>query len=265
MKKYMHTYNPEKPPEFIKKQYEFAAHIRNPEKNPAPNEIEARRMKIYSELFYNNVENFMSNTYQVLCAILGETRWHALIRDYFEHHKAHTPLFPEMPREFLKYLEDEREAQDDDYPFMLELAHYEWVELALTVSDAVNEEDIDTDGNMLDGVPVLSALAWPLSYQYPVHQIGPDNTPDTPPEQPTYIIANRRNDDEIDIHFTEINAVTARLLNLIQENESAQSGRQLLIQLAEEMNSPDPEQIISFGETLLNDLRKNGILLGTRF
>ena len=260
----MHRYNPDNPPEFIKKQYEFAAHIRNPEKYPAPDDVETRRMKIYSELFYNNVEGFMSNTYPVLREILGETRWHALVRDYFEHHRARTPLFPEMPREFLKYLENERAPQDDDYPFMLELAHYEWVELALSVSDATNEEDIDAEGDLLEGVPVLSVLAWPLSYQYPVHHISTDYLPDTPPEHPTYIIAHRRNQEDGEVHFTEINAVTARLLNLIQENENGQTGRQLLLQLAEEMNSPDPEQIISFGASLLNDLHTKGILPGTR-
>ncbi|MDH5361618.1 MAG: DNA-binding domain-containing protein, partial [Gammaproteobacteria bacterium] len=41
-------------------QYQFAAYIRDPEQNPAPDNIEARRMKIYAELFYNNVEDFMS-------------------------------------------------------------------------------------------------------------------------------------------------------------------------------------------------------------
>ncbi len=256
-------YNPDNPPEFIKKQFEFAAHIRNPDKYPLPGDVEARRMKIYNDLFYNNVEDFMSNTYPVLCAILGETRWHELVRDYFETHRAHTPLFPEMPREFLKYLEHERGTHDDDYPFMLELAHYEWVELALSISDAMNEEDIDTEGDMLEGIPVLSVLAWPLSYQFPVHQIGPENTPDEPGEQAVYIIAHRQSDDDDTVHFTEINAVTARLLSLIQENDS-QTGRDLLIQLANELNSPDPQQIVTFGKTILDDLHANQILIGTR-
>ncbi|MCW9031410.1 MAG: DNA-binding domain-containing protein, partial [Gammaproteobacteria bacterium] len=47
-------------------QYEFAAHIRNPALNQKPADIEARRMKIYNELFYNNIEDFIANTYPVL-------------------------------------------------------------------------------------------------------------------------------------------------------------------------------------------------------
>lgn len=262
----MHAYNKENPPAFIKKQYEFAAHIRNPDKNSCPDDIEARRMKIYSELFYNNVESFMSNTYPVLNEIMDETSWHQLIRDYFEHHKAQTPLFPEMPREFIKYLEEERETQDGDLPFMLELAHYEWVELALSVSDLMNEEDLDTEGDLVEGIPVISVLAWPLSYQYPVHTISPDNIPSQPGEQPTCIIAHR--DDRLgiesdEVNFTEINAVTARLLGLVQDNEN-NTGRELLLQLAKELKSPDPEQIVQFGTDILKNMHSNGVLLGTR-
>ena len=139
----MTTHNTPDRPAFVRQQYAFAAHIRNPEKKPNPEGIEERRMKIYRELFYNNVEGFIANTYPVLRRILSDDRWHGMIRDYFAHHLAHTPLFPEMPREFLKYLEHERIPQPDDPPFLLELAHYEWVELALSLLDEkIDETDI---------------------------------------------------------------------------------------------------------------------------
>ena len=44
-------------PEFQQKQYAFAAHIRDPENNPAPSGVEDRRMAIYRELFFNNLHN----------------------------------------------------------------------------------------------------------------------------------------------------------------------------------------------------------------
>ncbi len=74
--------------DFIQQQYDFAAHIRNPEQNPAPAGIEDRRMGIYRELFYNNVEGFLSNGFPVLAGITGRygagTQWrgtffHAII------------------------------------------------------------------------------------------------------------------------------------------------------------------------------------------
>ena len=54
-------------PELLKKQlYEFAAHIRDPENKPAPENIEDRRMGIYRDLFFNNIEGFLSGTFPVL-------------------------------------------------------------------------------------------------------------------------------------------------------------------------------------------------------
>ena len=43
-------------PMFQQTQYAFAAHLRDPDANPAPPDIEDRRMKIYRELVYNNIE-----------------------------------------------------------------------------------------------------------------------------------------------------------------------------------------------------------------
>jgi hypothetical protein len=63
-------------PEFTRRQYAFAAHIRDPEHQPAPDDIEDRRMQIYRELFYNNVEGFLSGTFPVLRKIHSDGDWH---------------------------------------------------------------------------------------------------------------------------------------------------------------------------------------------
>lgn len=45
--------------DFKAKQQEFAAFIRNPDGNPAPDDVESERMLMYRELFFNNVEGFL--------------------------------------------------------------------------------------------------------------------------------------------------------------------------------------------------------------
>lgn len=256
----MTTYNTADRPGFVRQQYAFAAHIRNPEKHPCPETIEERRMKIYRELFYNNVEDFIASTYPVLRQIMPDERWHAMIRDYFAHHLSHTPLFPEMPREFLKYLEHEREPQPDDPPFMLELAHYEWVELALSLLDEeVDDTQINVHGDLLEGKPVISPLAWLLSYRFPVHKIGPAFQPGEAADLQTHLIVYR--DAGFDVRFIEVNPVTARLLQLIASDDS-QSGRMLLQQIAVELNHPQPDTVIQGGMRILDDLKKRAVILG---
>ncbi len=58
-----------------------------------------------------------------------------MARDFFACHACRTPLFTRLAEEFLVYLEQERKGMPEDPPFLLELAHYEWVELALSLSD----------------------------------------------------------------------------------------------------------------------------------
>ncbi len=251
-----------KKPSFQELQYAFTRHIRDPENVPAPAGIEDRRLGIYRDLLYRNVEQFIANSFPVLRRITPDEQWHAMVRDYFKHHQAHTPLFPKMPREFLQYLEYERGEHEEDFPFLRELAHYEWVELALMLDPGeISTDDVDIDGDLLSGRPVLSELAWPLSYRFPVHRIKPDYLPDTPPETPTYILVYRGRDDQVG--FIELNPVSARLVEYLQQ-DSAASGREILQGIAKELQHPNPEVVISGGAEILQMMHSREIITGTK-
>jgi hypothetical protein len=249
-------------PDFTRLQYQFAAHIRNPEHEPAPADVEDRRMAIYRELFYKNVEGFLSNTFPVLRELYEDKRWHAMARDFFARHHAQTPLFLEIPREFLVWLKKERTGQADDLPFLYELAHYEWAELALSISEeTLDREGVDPEGDLPSGIPVLSPLAWHITYRYPVHRIGPDFLPETPGDSPTFLVVYRDAADAVG--FLEINPVTKRLLELITADDN-KTGEQLLQAIATELSHPQPEVVVNGGMDILNNLLKKNILLGTK-
>lgn len=242
-------------------QFAFTAHLRDPENNPAPDAIEDRRMGIYRELFYNNVEGFLHKGFPVIRSIYNDEDWHRMVRDFFSRHKSQSPYFLEISQEFLTYLQDEREPQPEDPAGLLELAHYEWVELALTVADETIELDkLDPNGDLLTGHPVLSPVAWSLAYQFPVHKMGPDYLPEQAPEQPSYLVVYRNRNDKV--KFMELNLVTARLLHLLEEDENL-SGQQALDQITQEMNHPNPEVVINGGLSTLQELQSSGIILGT--
>ncbi len=238
----------------------FTQHMRDPESNPAPEGIEDRRIGVYRELVYNNIESFIANSFPVLRKITPDDRWHEMLRDYVCNHQAHTPLFPRMPLEFIQYLEDERQGHPEDPDFILELAAYEWAEIAVSLDTREIELDgIDVEGDLLSGIPVLNPIVIPHTYQYPVHQISPDYLPDTPPETPTYLLVYRRKDDEVG--FLELNLVSARLIECIQSN-SDRTGLQLLEGITEELNHPDPQVVINGGQEIMRDMHDKDILLG---
>lgn len=250
------------PADFQLKQYAFAAHIRDPEHNPAPAGIEDRRMAIYRELFFNNLFNLLSSTFPVLTKIHSDKKWRQLIRQFMIHHQAKTPYFLEVPQEFLAFLQSTYPGMEDNFPFLLELAHYEWVELELSVSTAENDwERINPDGNLETGVPVKSKLAYVIEYQYPVQKIDTSYLPTEPGDQATYLSVYRKADNELG--FMELNPVTARLLQMIDENKDAQTGKELLLALAAECNYPDPNTLVTHGADAMQQMKESEILLGT--
>ncbi len=243
-------------------QYAFAAHLRDPAHAPPPAGLEDRRLKIYRELFINNVSGLLAGTFPVLKQVLGESGWTALVRDFYRDHRCGTPLFLEVSQEFLAYLADERDSDAGDPPFVYELAHYEWVELALSVEESdIADVACNADGNLLEGVPVLSPVAWPLAYHYPVHRISPEYQPATAAAEPSFYVVYRDRSDEVG--FMEINAITMRLLERLQAFPDL-TGAEQLNALADELPQIARTQLIAGGEHALQQLRVNDVLLGTR-
>ena len=238
-------------------QFALARHLRDPHAHPAPPGIEERRLAIYRDLFFKNIEGLLSGNFPVIRKTLGDEAWRGLVRAFYATHRSHTPLFPEIAREFIRYLE----SRDDDTlpPWLRELAHYEWVELALQIADDSVPMHA-ADGDLLTGIPVVSPFAWALAYQWPVHRIGPDFLPDAPPAEPTLLLVRR--DAEHQVRFAAISPLVYRLVELL--GEGSRTGTDALRQLAQEAGVDDVSAFVDQGAAMLARMRDEGTLLGTR-
>lgn len=237
----------------------FAAHIRDPENHPAPPDVPAPRMALYRALFFANIEGGLGDAFPVLAEVLGAGHWERLIQRFFADHACRTPVFSEVPEEFLDYLEREHTLRPDEPPYLAELAHYEWTELAMAMApEPEPSAGVDREGDLLEGAPVLSPVPQCRTYAWPVHRITAGSA-DYEPET-THLLVYRAPDETVGL--LELNPVSARLLALIG-NEPGQSGRVLLGQIANELHHPQPETVIEGGHALLDELRERGVLLGT--
>lgn len=200
------------------KQAEFANYIRDPNAFPCPEDVKPERMQMYRSLFFNNVESFLSSNFPVLRKIFTDAQWQHLAQDFFARHPCTSPYFSEIPEEFIAYLQNERVANIDDYPFLLELAHYEWVEMALSIAqEELAETEVQQIANLQQTLR-LSPLVWILAYQFPVHKISPDYLPLKLPEQPSYLAVYRNTEDQV--NFIELSAMSYYLLHTLQEQQT---------------------------------------------
>lgn len=256
---------PEASARLRRQQLAFAAHLRDPAGTPAPEGIEDRRLAIYRDLFYRNIESLLAGNFPVLRRLLVDADWHRLVRAFYREHRATTPLFPEIGREFMRYVEARQQRGDADpaidLPFLLELVHYEWVELALSLDESdPGAIAHDRGGDLLEGVPVPSPLAWPLAYRWPVHRLSPQFQPLEPPPAPTFLLVVR--DRSETVRFKEIGAAAFQLMQRLHANDG-RSGRGVLEAMASEAGQ-DPARFVAEGAGLLQQLRDRDAILGTR-
>jgi len=247
-------------PEFQRYQRAFTAHIRNPAGSPRPAGVPARRMRVYNALLFNNLKGFLDSCFPVARRLLGEKRWMRLAREFFAGHRCTAPLFRQIPEEFVRWLAT-REGGISLPDYLPHLAHYEWVELALDVMprDPVVPGTI-ADGDLLAGRPVLNPVSFLLAYPYAVQRISEDYRPTPAQAAPTCILAFRNGDDRV--RFIVLNPVAARLLALLEPGRL--TGRGALRRIAAELKHPDPAVVIEGGRAILENLRREGAMLGTR-
>ena len=239
--------------DFQRYQAQFTAYIRNPALNKKPPKINASRLAVYKNSVFNNIVDSVSACFPVCQMVIGKRAWQKLMRDFIANYASASPIFREIPQQFLQFL-----APIETVPaYIKQLAHYEWIELAIGMqqTELVAVSDL-TD--LLNEKPVLAVASKLLAYDYPVHQISkqfkPKNT------QPTKLLVFRNIENQV--KFIELNAITYRLLQLIEENEM--TGKQALTLLAKEIQQADVAVIIKFGLEILMDLSRQKAIVGSQ-
>jgi uncharacterized protein len=236
-------------------QHQLATHLRDPAHAPRPRGVPARRLQVYSELLFNNVSGFLNSCFPVCQAVLGPTRWSRLCRTFYRDWPSHTPWFREIPREFVRYLQEAPIAQPLPRWFA-DLAHYEWAELAVDVM-SVDVPAHDPKGDLMAHPVCLNPARINIASPWPVHRIGPAHRPRVP--QPTFVVVYRNAQHQS--RFTVLNAITAQLLNHLDQGLTGQAS---VSQIALALGHHNPKDLNAVGQALLQSLREQGLILGVK-
>lgn len=236
-------------------QRRMAAYLRDPDGAPAPEGIEPRRLQIYRDLVYRNIEGFISSAFPILRSLYGDADWERRVQSFIISHSCKTPLFLRISEEFLSFLQT---LPDDALrPFEAELAHYEWLELAVDVAEG-DVPELFVDQDMDQGASVVAYMAPTAqlgTYVYPVHRIGSAFEPDSAGD-PAFLLVYRDRDDRV--QFMELSPGSARLIQEVRDGRD-KSVNALLLRLAAEWGMP-PAQLRDFGWTQLKEFNAVGIV-----
>lgn len=240
--------------DFQRIQQQFAAAIRDPAQE-IPTGVAPERMAVYQELFFNNVLNFVSSAFPVLTTLYQTSQWQAKVRRFFQSSNLHSPYFLDIAETFLSWLQQQPLLAEDP-AFLLELAHYEWIELYLATAHRQN--DLPWLLQIENTQPlVVDELALLLSYQFPVSQISVEFQPTQPTAQPSLLLVYR--DPAQDIKFVALTQLSATVLQLLI-NTPGQS----LVELTTALQTLAPQltnDTLSTGAAqLLEELAKKGVI-----
>ena len=242
----------------------MTAFIRNPDEESGPSHADPERLKVYRDLFSNNIESFLKNQFSALHKFYEAGRWNRLVRSFIRDHCCRSPYFHHISREFLSYILYEYRHEAADPPFLADWVHYRWLWLALDVTDVeLPEADIDRDGDLLSGSPVLSPLLCSLRYNYPVHKFTGTEQLGTAEQGGSFHLLLWR-DRQYKVRQMESNAATAKLLEFAATGRG--SGEQYLLRIAKLLDVAEENRhtVLKGGAEVLEDLRQRDAILGSR-
>lgn len=240
--------------DFQRIQHQFAAAIRDPAQ-AIPAGVTPERMAVYQELFFNNVLNFVSSAFPVLTTLYQTSQWQAKVRRFFQSSHLHSPYFLDIAETFLSWLQQQTLLAEDP-PFLLELAHYEWIELYLATAHRQN--DLPWLQQIENSQPLaVDELALLLSYQFPVSQISVEFQPTQPTAQPSLLLVYR--DPAQDIKFVALTQLSATVLQLLI-NTPGQSLLELTMALQTLAPQLTNEALRAGAGQLLEELAKKGVI-----
>ncbi|MGB0514798.1 MAG: DNA-binding domain-containing protein, partial [Wenzhouxiangellaceae bacterium] len=220
--------------------------------------IEERRLAIYRRLFFNNLSSLFGKNFAIARRIVPDSRWDEIIRAFMVEHRPTTPLFPEIGREFIRFLSEHPEHYIDDWPWLAELCHWQFQATSVRNDEADPAAvPADPSADPLRHPPVVNPTLRMAQYRWPVHRIRADRLPEA--EQSVVLAIWRCRDDRLG--RMQINPVTALLLQMLQENPGL-NGLDALKSLAGEIQHPDPDAMLEHGAKLLGNLCERQALLG---
>ena len=225
----------------------FAAGLGLPEEDGSAFARQKGRFLLYWELARNNLQAPLENTFPVLQALLGAEAWAEATGAFLAARTLPSNYYRDIAPAFVAWLAETSWGQDR-WPALLQLAHYEYLEVLVTRwPDEPLPDDLSAEpapGSKL----VLDAAARVVSYGFAVHRA----TESTPEPLPGAVHLLLYRDSEEGFEVLELTEATAALLVRAQVEPLARVSSALRLEDEGSLRN------------LLIDLRERGALRGFR-
>jgi hypothetical protein len=134
-------------------------------------ELQVRRERVhhYRRLVFNVVNDSLQSAFPLTKNLLEDKRWDQLVHQFFAGYKPQSPQVWKMPGEFYEWFSKSEQPLRDDFPFMDELLHFEWLEVVLFMMEDIPYPISHKQGNWMDSTVAVNPEFRIIQTNYPVH------------------------------------------------------------------------------------------------
>lgn len=182
---------------------------------PIDNALAKERLGVYKDLIRGNIASFVNNNFPLSAEILGKRKWDSLINEFIRSYKIASPFFFDIATEFLLFMNGAIKKPKPLY--LLELAHYELLDIALFHADNPPLPNNMQRFSKFNMVPIPNPVMQLCSYQWPVNLVTGKETKLARTTEPTYIVIFRNR--ELETERLVLNSMSANLLFSIINNK----------------------------------------------
>ncbi len=123
----------------------------------------------YRRLLRNNFNEVMKQAFPIARTVLPEAQWDRLIDDFMAAHPAATPQIWKLPREFYHFVKANGYGDRMALPFLNDLLHFEWIEIAVHTMPDQNRGISHQKGDPMKDRITVNPEHRLIRLSYPVH------------------------------------------------------------------------------------------------
>ncbi|TDL99145.1 MAG: hypothetical protein C4K58_07625 [Flavobacteriaceae bacterium] len=122
----------------------------------------------YRRLVFNIIKDTLKTAFPIAKELIGKHRWKKTVSYFFENHKCQTPQVWKLPFEFYEFYTQNAFPFKKEFPFLLDLLLYEWLEIEIFMMEDLEIEPFTNQKELQSEilVPNPEIRIFPISYPF---------------------------------------------------------------------------------------------------
>jgi hypothetical protein len=232
-------------------------------------QIDKTGVELYASLLNYGHQDVIGSIFP-FCAKLLHKHWEEIVDDYLEKYPPNHFNLNRSAQRFSEYLDKHQPRLKKRFPYIVELADYEWLELELLEKDVISPpselETLESPEQFTAFAPIVNPALALRRYNYSIMKIAEEiqnscQKPRNSSRMPTNVVVYRDPCGNRS-RFLEVGSVAASIIEMALADNAAYSE---LISFAVSMNpNHDPQSTVIEFLAMVENLQENHLFLGNR-